>query len=236
MSKLESLCKKVKQENWNYVKFKVGANLKDDKDRLNLARRILGPDVKIMIDANQVWGVDQGIKWINELKEFNPWFIEEPTSPDDILGHATIRKAVHPIKVATGEHCHNKVMFKQFFQAESIDICQLDSCRLASLSEIIAVQLLAAKYKVPICPHAGGVGLCEFVQHLAVIDFVCVSASLENRVLEYIDHLHDEFLYPSQVNNGNYILPKEHGYSATIKPESLGFYSFPDGTCWRNEK
>jgi len=231
-SKLESLCKKVKKENWKYVKFKVGANLEDDISRLSMARKILGDDIIIMIDANQVWGVDQAIDWINQLKRFNPWFIEEPTSPDDILGHARIRRAIQPIKVATGEHCHNRIMFKQYFQSKAIDICQLDSCRLASINEILAVQLLAAKFGVPICPHAGGVALCEYVQHLAIIDFVCISANLEGRVVEYIDHLHEYFKYPCAIKDGAYVLPNSHGYSATIKKEAIEIYKYPNGSFW----
>ena len=232
LNKLEVLCKKVKKENWEFVKFKVGANIEEDISRLSLARDILGDSVTIMIDANQVWGVDQAIDWINQLKRFNPWFIEEPTSPDDILGHAKIRKAVKPIMVATGEHCHNRVMFKQFFQADAIDICQLDSCRLASINEILAVQLLAAKFEIPICPHAGGVGLCEYVQHLAIIDFVCISAELNGRVLEYIEHLNEYFKYPCAIKDGAYVLPKSHGYSATIKKEAIETYKYPNGSFW----
>ena len=232
LNKLEVLCKKVKKENWEFVKFKVGANIEEDISRLSLARDILGDSVTIMIDANQVWGVDQAIDWINQLKRFNPWFIEEPTSPDDILGHAKIRKAVKPIMVATGEHCHNRVMFKQFFQADAIDICQLDSCRLASINEILAVQLLAAKFEIPICPHAGGVGLCEYVQHLAIIDFVCISAELNGRVLEYIEHLNEYFKYPCVIKDGAYVLPKSHGYSATIKKEAIETYKYPNGSFW----
>ena len=233
LSKLEDLCKEVKRKNWKYVKFKVGSNLKDDIARLTMARKILGNEIVIMIDANQVWGVEEAIEWVNHLKEFKPWFIEEPTSPDDILGHKRIRKAVKPIQVATGEHCHNKIMFKQFFQANAIDICQLDSGRLASISEILAVQLLAEKFKIPICPHAGGVGLCEFVQHLSIIDFVCISGNLDGRVIEYIDHLHDHFLYPSKVENGSYMLPSDFGYSATIKKKAIENFEHPNGQYWK---
>jgi L-fuconate dehydratase len=230
--KLKSLCRKAKQENWKYVKFKVGSNLEEDISRLTIARDILGDDIVFMIDANQVWGVDEAIDWVNSLKKFNPWFIEEPTSPDDILGHKKIRESVKPIMVATGEHCHNKVMFKQFFQANAIDICQLDSCRLGSLHEILAVQLLAENFNKAICPHAGGVGLCEYVQHLAIIDYVCVSADLKGRVLEYIDHLHENFLFPCKINHGAYVIPRNYGYSATIKKEAIDSYKYPNGSFW----
>ncbi len=232
MSKLGDLCKEVKRNKWKYVKFKVGSNFENDKERLSVARKILGNDIVFMIDANQVWGVEEAIDWVNGLQEFNPWFIEEPTSPDDILGHQKIRQGVKPIKVATGEHCHNKVMFKQFFQASAIDICQLDSGRLASISEILAVQLLACKFNIPICPHAGGVGLCEFVQHLSIIDYVCISANLNNRVLEHIDHLHEHFKYPSIVKNGSYMVPSNYGYSATMKNSSIKKFEYPNGEYW----
>ena len=232
LKKLEILCKKVKKENWKYVKFKVGANLEDDISRLSMARKILGDDIIIMIDANQVWGVDQAIDWINQLKRFKPWFIEEPTSPDDILGHARIREAIKPIKVATGEHCHNRVMFKQFFQSKAIDICQLDSCRLAGINEVLAVQLLAAKFEVPICPHAGGVALCEYVQHLAIIDYVCISANLNGRVIEYIEHLHEYFMYPCEIKDAAYVLPYSYGYSGTMKKNAIETFNYPNGTYW----
>jgi len=232
IDKLKSLCRKAKQENWKYVKFKVGTNLEEDINRLTIAREILGEDIILMIDANQVWSVNEAIDWVNSLKIFNPWFIEEPTNPDDILGHKKIRESVEPVMVATGEHCHNKVMFKQFFQANAIDICQLDSCRLGSLHEILAVQLLAKKYNKPICPHAGGVGLCEYVQNLAIIDFVYISADLDGRVLEYIDHLHEHFIYPSKIKNGAYIIPTANGYSATIKKEAIEIYKYPNGSFW----
>jgi L-fuconate dehydratase len=234
--KLKLLCKQAKNENWRYVKFKVGLNLDDDISRLTIARKILGNDIVIMIDANQVWNVNQAIDWVNSLKQFDPWFIEEPTSPDDILGHLRIKERVSPIMVATGEHCQNKVMFKQFFQSNAIDICQLDSCRLGGINEILAVQLLAEKFKKPICPHAGGVGLCEYVQHLAIIDYVCVSGNLEGRVLEYISHLHNNFLYPSQIKNGAYMLPEHEGYSATVKRTSIKTFQFPNGEYWIKNK
>ena len=168
----------------------------------------------------------------HRLAEFDPWWIEEPTSPDDILGHATIRKHIAPIRVATGEHCHNRIMFKQFLQARAIDFCQLDSTRLAGLNEVIIVLLMAAKFGVPVCPHAGGVGLCEYVQHISLFDYICVSATLENRVLEYVDHLHEHFLDPVVIRTGRYMPPEQPGYSITMRPETLVRYRFPDGAEW----
>ena len=185
-----------------------------------------------MIDANQIWDVPQAIEWVNKLAQFDLWWIEEPTSPDDVLGHAAIRRGVQPVGVATGEHCQNRTLFKQFFQAEAIDFCQLDACRLGSLNEVFAVMLMAAKFGVPVCPHAGGVGLCEYVQHLSIIDFVCISASLENRVTEYVDHLHEHFLEPCVVRNCCYMPPVAPGYSISMKQHSLDRYEYPHGEIW----
>ena len=164
-------------------------------------REEIGPERKLMIDANQVWDVNQAIAWMEHLAPFDPWWIEEPTSPDDVLGHAAIRKAIAPVRVATGEHCQNRIVFKQLFQAQAIDVCQIDSCRLGGVNEVLAVMLLAAKFGVPVCPHAGGVGLCEYVQHLAIVDYICISASLDDRVVEYVDHLHEHFLDPFVISN-----------------------------------
>jgi L-fuconate dehydratase len=185
-----------------------------------------------MIDANQVWDVPEAIEWVQALASFRPLWIEEPTSPDDILGHAAIRRAIAPIGVATGEHGMNRVLFKQLFQAEAIDFCQLDSARLASINEIVAVYLMAAKFGVPVCPHAGGVGLCELVQHLSVFDYVAVSATTENRVTEFVDHLHEHFTDPCVVENGAYRLPSRPGYSAEMHPASVAEYAYPDGAYW----
>ena len=230
--KLRYLAQKLVDEGWKHIKLKVGANLDDDIRRCAIVREILGPKLFLMIDANQIWDVNQAITWIKALKPFDPWWIEEPTSPDDILGHATIRKAVRPIKVATGEHCQNRVMFKQFFQARGIDICQIDSCRLGGVNEVLAVLLLAAKFKIPVCPHAGGVGLCNYVQHLSIIDYICVSASTQNRVIEYIDHLQEHFLHPVTVKNGRYMPPLEAGYSITLFPATLDDFAYPNGKVW----
>ncbi|EKD54723.1 MAG: mandelate racemase/muconate lactonizing protein [uncultured bacterium] len=231
--KIKRLCQELVNAGWKYLKLKVGAHLADDIRRLHVVRDIVGPDFKIMIDANQKWDVNTAIEWMKQLAPFNPWWIEEPTSPDDVLGHATIRKNIHPIRVATGEHCQNRILFKQFFQAQAIDVCQIDSCRLGGVNEILAVLLMAAKFNIPVCPHAGGVGLCEHVQHLAMVDFICISASLENRVLEYVDHLHEHFFDPVKIKKGCYMPPTLPGYSITIKPASLAHYDFLRGAAWQ---
>ncbi len=231
--KMRELARAAIANGWSHFKMKVGGDLQDDIRRATILREEIGPDRKLMMDANQVWGVDEAIANMKELARFNPWWIEEPTSPDDVLGHAKIAQALDPIAVATGEHCHNAVMFKQLLQAKAIRFCQLDSCRLASLNEIIAVLLMAEKFKVPVCPHAGGVGLCEYVQHISIFDYVAVSASLENRVLEYVDHLHKHFLDPVVIKEGRYMPPVSPGYSITMKLESLRQHEYPNGPVWR---
>src|SRR5215213_5590200 len=230
--KLRRLCQEAVDAGYNHVKLKVGANLDDDIRRLRIAREVIGYGANLMIDANQVWDVPEAITWVRALAEFKPLWIEEPTSPDDILGHAAIRKAVAPIGVATGEHGMNRVLFKQMFQAEAIDYCQLDSARLASINEILAVYLMAKKFGVPVCPHAGGVGLCELVQHLSIFDYVAVSGSLDGRVTEYVDHLHEHFVDPCVVKNGAYVLPSRPGYSAEMYEDSIAKYSYPSGDYW----
>jgi L-alanine-DL-glutamate epimerase-like enolase superfamily enzyme len=230
--KLRRLCEEAVAAGYKHVKLKVGADLADDIRRCGIAREVLGPDGHLMIDANQVWDVPEAIEWIKALAEFDPLWIEEPTSPDDILGHAAIRKAVAPIGVASGEHGMNRVLFKQMFQAGAIDYCQLDAARLGSVNEVLAVYLLAAWFDVPVCPHAGGVGLCELVQHLAIFDYLAVSGSLERRVTEYVDHLHEHFVDPCVIRNGAYVLPSAPGYSAEMHRESLETYRFPDGAYW----
>jgi len=187
-----------------------------------------------MLDANQIWDVPDAIASVHALARFDPWWIEEPTSPDDILGHAAIARAIAPIGVATGEHCQNRVMFKQLFQANAIRFCQIDSCRLGGVNEVLAVLLLAAKFGIPVCPHAGGVGLCEYVQHLAIFDYIAVSASLEDRVVEYVDHLHEHFVNPVIVRGGRYVPPTAPGYGVTMHPESLAAYAYPRGSAWRD--
>ena len=231
--KLRSQCRDLRSRGWSHFKIKVGRDIQDDVRRCRIIREEIGDDYRLMLDANQMWDVDQAIAWMKHLAEFNPWFIEEPTNPDDVLGHAAIAKAIAPVRVATGEVCHNRVMFKQFLRAGGMQVCQIDSCRLGGVNEVLAVLLLAARCGVPVCPHAGGVGLCEYVQHLAVFDYVCVSASLENRIAEYSDHLHEHFVDPLMVHNGRYIPPQAPGYSARMHDSSLEAYEFPDGDVWR---
>ena len=230
--KMRRLCREAKAEGFDHIKIKVGSNLKDDMRRAAIIREEIGPDLRLMMDANQKWDVDEAITNMQHLAKFDPWWIEEPTSPDDILGHAKIAKAIAPIHVATGEHCQNRVMFKQLMQAGAIGICQIDSCRVGGVNEILAILLMAAKFNIPVCPHAGGVGLCEYVQHLSMIDYIAVSGSLENRIIEYVDHLHEHFLDPVVIKNGAYMPPKLPGYSIEMKAESLESYRFPDGKIW----
>jgi L-fuconate dehydratase len=230
--KLRELAALAIADGYRHVKLKVGASLEDDIRRCTIAREVIGWDAHLMIDANQVWDVPQAIEWVNALAMFRPLWIEEPTSPDDVLGHAAVRKAVSPIGVATGEHGMNRVLFKQLFQAEAIDFCQLDSARLASINEIVPVYLMAKKFGVPVCPHAGGVGLCELVQHLSVFDYVAVAGTTENRVTEFVDHLHEHFTDPCVVERGAYVLPTKPGYSAQMFPASVAEYAYPDGAYW----
>ncbi len=231
--KLRRLCRECLAQGWSVFKIKVGRDLQDDIRRCRILREEIGWDRRLMMDANQVWDVPSAIEWMGELAQFKPWFIEEPTNPDDILGHAAIARAVAPIQVATGEHCANRIMFKQFLQAQAIGVCQIDSCRLGGVNEVLSVLLLAAKFGVPVCPHAGGVGLCEYVQHLAMIDFVCVSGSLENRLCEYAGHLHEHFLDPVVMRNGRYRPPTAPGYSITMKAASIAKYEYPNGAAWK---
>jgi L-fuconate dehydratase len=230
--KIRRLCREGMAEGWSHFKIKVGRDSADDVRRAALIRAEIGPDRKLMVDANQVWDVGEAIASMRELARFDPWWIEEPTSPDDVLGHAAIARAVAPIGVATGEHCQNRVVFKQLMQANAIAFCQIDACRLGGVNEVIAVLLLAAKFGIPVCPHAGGVGLCEYVQHLSMFDFICVSGSIENRIIEYVDHLHEHFLDPVVIRGGRYMPPSAPGYSITMRPESLDEYAYPDGPAW----
>ena len=232
-NKVRSLVREGLAQGWTHFKMKVGRDLNDDIRRAAVIRAEIGPDRKLMMDANQIWDVDQAIEWMKALAEFDPYWIEEPTSPDDVLGHAKIARAVAPIGVATGEACQNRVIFKQLLQADAISFCQIDSCRLAGVNEVLAVILMAAKFGVPVCPHAGGVGLCEYVQHLSLFDYIAVSASLDNRITEYVDHLHEHFVYPVLVKNGRYLPPLDPGYSIEMKEESLAYYEFPSGEAWR---
>jgi len=210
----------------------VGGDIADDLERARIIREEIGYDIRLMMDANQKWEVGEAIEKVKKLAKYKPWWIEEPTSPDDILGHKAIKEAVSPIKVATGEHCQNRVMFKQFLKSGAIDICQIDSCRVGGVNENLATMLMAAKYEVPVCPHAGGVGLCEYVQHLSMIDFVCISGTTEDRVTEYVDHLHEHFVHPVKIENGRYVAPSAPGYSIEIKEESREAFLFPTGNVW----
>jgi len=239
-AKLERLAREAVADGYRQIKLKVGADLTDDVRRFALARDVVGPDIRIAVDANQRWDVAEAVAWMTALAPYDPWWIEEPTSPDDVLGHAAIRRAladVAPdggrIRVATGEHVANRVMFKQLLQADAIDFVQLDACRVAGVNENVAILLLAAKFGVPVCPHAGGVGLCELVQHLSVFDYVAVSGSLDDRAIEYVDHLHEHFIDPVVIDRGTYRVPRQPGFSAQMHPESLRRYSFPDGEAWR---
>ncbi len=227
-------CREAIAEGWTHFKIKVGADLEDDLRRCQFVREEIGPDRKLMVDANQVWEVDQAIAHGKELAQFDVWWIEEPTSPDDILGHARIGEALRPIRIATGEHCHNRIMVKQLLQAKAVDILQIDGCRLGGINEVIASILLAAHFDVPVCPHAGGVGLCEHVQHFSVFDYICVSGTLENRITEYADHLHEHFVHPVVMRGGHYQLPEAPGLGVEFKRQSLEDFSFPDGPVWRN--
>ena len=224
--KLRRLCQEAVDAGFNHVKMKVGRDKADDIRRLTIAREVLGPQRQLMIDANQVWEVSEAVQWVNDLAFCKPWFIEEPTSPDDIEGHRTIREGIAPIKVATGEMCQNRIIFKQLIMRGAIDVVQIDACRLGGVNEILAVMLMAAKCGLPVCPHAGGVGLCEYVQHLSMIDYLCIAGTREGRVIEYVDHLHEHFVDPCVIRNAAYMPPQAPGFSIAMKPESLRDYRF----------
>jgi L-fuconate dehydratase len=229
--KIRKLSKEARRDGWKYLKMKVGGDINQDIKRAAIIREEVGEEMRLMMDANQVWEVNEAIQNMKQLAQFNPWWIEEPTSPDDILGHLAIKKEVSPIRVATGEHCQNRVMFKQFLKSGAIDVCQVDSCRMGGVNEVLAV-MMAAKFDVPVCPHAGGVGLCEYVQHLSMIDYICISGSLENRITEYVDHLHEHFIDPVIIKNGNYMPPSAPGYSIEMKKTSLESFVYPTGEMW----
>ena len=231
--KVRRLCREGLAEGWTHFKLKVGGEPADDLRRALLMREEIGWENKLMVDANQKWGVDEAIARTRMLAEAKPYWMEEPTNPDDILGHARIRREVKPVRIATGEHCHNRIMFKQLLQAEAIDVCQIDSCRVAGVNENLAILLMAAKFGVVVCPHAGGVGLCEYVQHLSFFDYLRVSCAMEDRVIEFVDHLHEHFLDPVRIVRGRYQLPTRPGYSIEMKPESLAAYEFSSGSIWK---
>jgi len=232
-NKIGQLAKRALDAGFMHFKLKVGVDPQSDLRRARLLRQIIGPDRRLMLDANQVWGVDEAVAAIRVLAECDPWWIEEPTSPDDVLGHRRVKEAIAPIGVATGEHVQNRVVFKQLLQLDAIDFCQVDSCRLGGVNEVLAVLLLAARFDVPVCPHAGGVGLCEYVQHVSIFDYIAVGASLENRVCEFVDHLHEHFVDPVRVVQGRYRAPVKPGYSAEMKRDSLAIYAYPNGAAWR---
>jgi len=231
-AKLARLAREAVADGFEVIKLKVGASLDDDLRRLTIAREAVGPGIGIAIDANQKWDVDEATAWVSRLSAFDPYWIEEPTNPDDILGHAVIHTKVAPVRVATGENAHNRVMFKQFLQAGAVDVVQIDASRVAGVNENVAIILLAAKFGVPVCPHAGGVGLCEVVRHLAMFDFVAVSGTTQGRYIEYVDHLHEHFLDPAVVTGGRYLAPTLPGSSAEMLPDSILEHRFPDGPVW----
>ena len=231
--KIRHLCREALGEGWTHFKVKVGASPEDDAARVGLVRQEIGAKNKLMIDANQRWDVNEAIERVRALSRFDLLWIEEPTSPDDVLGHAAIAKAVRPIGVATGEHAQNRIIFKQLLQAGAIDFCQIDSCRLGGVNENLAVILMAAKFGIPVCPHAGGVGLCELVQHLSMFDFVRVSGRMDDRVTEFVDHLHEHFVDPCVIRNARYVAPTAPGYSSEIKGESRAAFQYPNGPVWK---
>lgn len=231
-AKLERLCREAVAEGFDQIKLKVGADRDSDVRRLAIARRAVGPEIRIAIDANQRWDVDEAVEWIEALAPYDLAWVEEPTSPDDILAHAAIARRIHPIPVATGEHVANRVVFKQMLQAGSLSYLQLDASRVAGVNENVAILLLAAKFGVPVCPHAGGVGLCESVQHLSMFDFVAVSGSLDDRRIEFVDHLHEHFVTPVVIRSGRYLAPLAPGAGSEMLPPSLDEHSFPHGSAW----
>lgn len=231
--KVRALTRTAVAEGWRAVKMKVGGPIEDDVRRAGIIRAEIGPDALLMMDANQVWDVDEAVSNMERLSAFDPYWIEEPTHADDVLGHARVARAVAPIRVATGEVAANRVIFKQLLQADAIGVCQVDACRVGGVNEVLSILLLAAKFGVPVCPHAGGVGLCEYVQHLAIFDYLRVGRSLDGRMIEYVDHLHEHFTDPVTVEGGRYRLPEKPGYSVEMRPESVARYGFPDGPAWR---
>ena len=233
--KLARLSAEAAADGFHLIKLKVGADLVDDLRRLSIVRAAVGADLPVAVDANQIWGVPDAIAWMEHLKPFNPYWIEEPTSPDDILGHAAVRRAIAPIRIATGEHAANAVIFKQLLQAGAVDVVQIDACRVGGVNENLAIMLLAAKYGVPVCPHAGGVGLCEMVQHLAMFDFLAISASVDGRMVEHVDHLHEHFVDPVRIEAGRYVAPRTPGAGAMMHASSIAEYLYPSGPQWSGQ-
>jgi L-fuconate dehydratase len=231
---IRRLAREAVADGWHDVKMKVGGPPDEDARRAQIIREEIGPERRLMMDANQVWDVPEAIERTLALSQFDLYWMEEPTSPDDVLGHAAIQQAIAPVKVATGEHCMNRVLFKQLMQANAIGVCQVDACRLGGVNEVLAVLLLAAHHGIPVCPHSGGVGLCELTQHLSIADYISVGASLDGRLLEYVDHLHEHFHDPVRIRDGRYQAPEQPGYSARMKAESLDEFEFPGGAAWRS--
>jgi L-fuconate dehydratase len=231
--KVRQLCHEAIAAGFTHIKMKVGIDIASDVRRAKLIRDVIGPDRFLMVDANQVWDVPQAIEWMQHLASFHPLWIEEPTSPDDALGHAAIARAVAPIGVATGEHVQNRIIFKQLLQANAISFCQIDACRVGGVNEVLAIILMAAKFGVPVCPHAGGVGLCEYVQHLSMFDYIAVTGTTDRRVIEYVDHLHEHFVEPCVINRGHYMPPQRPGYSIEMKAETITQYQYPHGPIWQ---
>jgi len=231
--KLARLAAQAVHDGFRTIKLKVGLNLDDDIRRCRIARRVIGSNIALAVDANQRWDVDAAIAWLTKLAPFDLAWVEEPTSPDDVLGHAAIRRAIAPIPISTGEHTQNRVVFKQLFQAHAVDLIQIDAARVGGVNENLAILLMAAKFGVPVFPHAGGVGLCELVQHLAMADFIAISGSMEDRAIEFVDHLHEHFLDPVRIQGGRYLVPTRPGFSAEMSPESLVRFAFPDGPEWK---
>jgi len=230
--KLARLAKEAVKDGFRAIKIKVGLSLEDDVRRCRIAREAVGPETALAIDANQRWDVGTAIAWLRRLQPFNIAWIEEPTSPDDVLAHAAIRRELAPMPISTGEHTHNRVMFKQFFQAKAVDLIQIDAARVGGVNENLAILLMAAKFGIRVFPHAGGVGLCELVQHLAMADYVAISGSMEDRAIEYVGHLHEHFVDPIRVRNGRYLAPTLPGFSAEMRPQSLRQHLFPGGEVW----
>ena len=229
-------CRETRAQGWRHFKLKVGLGLEADLHRVRIMHEEIGPESTLMLDANQVWEVNEAITAMQSLADFDPLWIEEPTSPDDILGHAAIARAIAPIRVANGEHVQNRIVFKQLFQAKAIGICQIDACRVGGVNEVLSILLMAAHFGIPVCPHAGGVGLCEYVQHLSIFDYIAISGSLENRMIEYTPHLHEHFVHPAIIKDGRYVAPDAPGYSITMYPASIAAYSYPQGSEWANER
>ena len=232
-AKVRRLCREAVSQGFRHIKLKVGASVEDDIRRCRIVRETVGDDVVLMVDANQAWEVNEAIEWMRHLAPFRPWFIEEPTSPDDVMGHRKIKEGIGEIQVATGEHCQNRILFKQFIAGDAIDVVQVDACRLAGLNEVLTVYLLAAKFGKLVCPHAGGVGLCEYVQHLSMIDYVMISGEIGDRVIEYVDHLHEHFDDPCVVRDGAYLAPAAPGFSVRMREQSVADYEYPGGAQWR---